>query len=73
MNARSGNDLALVRNAARPTHGHAIGFAEPVRLHSLLRGDRVVPVVHAIVVQEGRGGEHGEATSVPRGTCFEVD
>lgn len=50
------DDLPLVRDAACPAHGHAVGLAEPIGSHALLRGHRVVPVVDTVAVQEGRRG-----------------
>lgn len=49
-----------MRNATRPTHGHAIGLAQPVRFHALLRGHRVIPVEDAASVQERCGGQQGD-------------
>lgn len=47
-------DAALVRYTTGPAHRHPIGLAQPVGLHALLRGHRVIPIEHAVSVQQGR-------------------
>lgn len=55
VHAGGGYDATLVRDAARTAHGDAVRFAQPVRFHALLRGDRIVAVEYAVAVQQRRG------------------
>lgn len=64
VNAGGGYNPAQMRDAARPTHADAIGLAQPVGLHALLRGDRVVAIENAIAVQQGCGGQHDHVAAI---------
>lgn len=43
-------DPAQMRDAACSTHADAIGFTQPVGLHALLCGHRVVAIEHAVAM-----------------------
>jgi len=58
VDARGGYDPAQVGDAPRPAHADPVRLAQPVGLHALLRGHRVVPVEHAVAVEQRGGGQH---------------
>lgn len=66
VHASGRDDATLVRDAARPTHRDAVRFAQPVGLHALLRGNRVVAIENAVAVQQRRGREHGNLAACVR-------
>lgn len=58
------DDPAQVGDAARPAHADPVGLAQPVGLHALLRGHRVVAVEYAVAVEQRRGGQHHHVAAV---------
>jgi len=58
VDARGGDDPAQMGDAPRPAHADPVGLAQPVGLHALLRGHRVVAVEHAVAVEQRGGGQH---------------
>lgn len=73
VHARCGYYATLMRYAARPAHGNAIRFTQPVGFHALLSGHRVVAIEDAVAVQQRRGRQHGDLATCGlymRRSCF---
>lgn len=55
---------AQMRDATCSTHADAIGLTQPVGLHALLCGHRVVAIEHAVAMEQRCGRQHHHVAAI---------